>query len=241
MVTQLVLNVVATLVVAVAYLRLVGYGRPVFERGTFVEVVRYGVTSHLGNIALQVNARYDQIVMASVLPAYQLSPCLTAVSAAAFIQTLAIAVRSVVVPRIVRTPELSEKRAMLTRFLRGYVAAATALFLLLAVAVPFVIPLVYGDDFRDAIPAAEILLVGGWFVGLRAVLFAGAQAIGNPWLGSKAELLALALALTLLLIVPMVLWISIVGAAIVSVVAYAAAAVMVAVNVRRGYGFAWWH
>lgn len=173
MVTQLVLNVVATLVVAVAYLRLVGYGRPVFERGTFVEVVRYGVTSHLGNIALQVNARYDQIVMASVLPAYQLSPCLTAVSAAAFIQTLAIAVRSVVVPRIVRTPELSEKRAMLTRFLRGYVAAATALFLLLAVAVPFVIPLVYGDDFRDAIPAAEILLVGGCFVGLKTVLFAG--------------------------------------------------------------------
>jgi O-antigen/teichoic acid export membrane protein len=105
-------------------------------------------------------------------------------------------------------------RATLAR--AGWIPVAGAVPM--ALAAPVVLPLVYGDAFRDAVVPVWILLVGLAGGGVTGVLTAYLSGNGRPGLGSAAvgSGLVVTLALDLALIPPF----GIVGAALASTVAY---------------------
>jgi O-antigen/teichoic acid export membrane protein len=78
---------------------------------------------------------------------------------------------------------------------------------------------VFGAEFKEAIFASEILLIGSLLVGARDVLAGGANALGDPWLPSKAQLYALGATVVLLCVLLPIL--GIVGAALASTIANA--------------------
>jgi O-antigen/teichoic acid export membrane protein len=69
------------------------------------------------------------------------------------------------------------------------------------------------------------------FIGAKDVLAGGAQALGNPWLGSKAQLVALVVTLVLLYFLLPAL--GIIGAAIATAAAYATQLAMAIADLHR--------
>jgi O-antigen/teichoic acid export membrane protein len=55
----------------------------------------------------------------------------------------------------------------------------------------FLVPLLFGDAFRPAIPLAQILLVAGFLLGVRRAVLPGLRGLGLPGIGSYSELVAL--------------------------------------------------
>jgi O-antigen/teichoic acid export membrane protein len=91
--------------------------------------------------------------------------------------------------------------------------------LALAGILPFGIPIVFGAEFKGAIWAGEILLIGSLLIGARDVLSGGANALGDPWLGSKAQLWAMGA--TVILLCALLPVLGIIGAAIANAAACA--------------------
>jgi O-antigen/teichoic acid export membrane protein len=99
----------------------------------------------------------------------------------------------------------------------GLLSAAAAVPL--ALAAPFVIPLLYGPAFLPAVPAAQLLCVGLVGEGLGGVVTAFLYGTGRPGLNSMATAAGLATTVCLdLLLIPRH---GLLGAAIASCAAYA--------------------
>jgi O-antigen/teichoic acid export membrane protein len=197
-------------------------------------LLRYGVKISAGELTSTVNLRLDQMILASLFPAVQLGLYTAAVSAAQLAEVLAYAFRMVVTPRVAAQRTAEGRVRMLGMYFRRYWLVSVPYCVALAVALPLAIPLLLGKAYAQSIPVAEILLLGSVLVAARQVLAAGAQALGDAWLNSKAELVALPVTvITLLVLMPRL---GILGAAISSVLAYGtqAAVVLVGLNSRHG-------
>jgi O-antigen/teichoic acid export membrane protein len=98
---------------------------------------------------------------------------------------------------------------------------------------PFAIPLVFGNAFKPAIWPTEILLIGAFFIGARDLLSGGAQALGDPWLASKAHLFALVVTVGLLYVLLPTL--GIMGAAIASTAACGTQLLIIVIGLHRSH------
>ena len=197
------------------------------------EMLRYGAKVLAGDLSQLGNLRLDQTVIAAWLPPAELGLYLASVSAAQTIQILSTAVRQVLVPSMVRASSQTSRLELLKRTLARYSALSLGATLAVAVILPFGIPLIFGPSFRGAILPAEILLVGFFFLSAKDVLAGGAQALGDPWLGSRAEILALGITAGLLaMLLPRY---GILGAAIAAMAAYAAALFFLARALCKAY------
>jgi hypothetical protein len=58
---------------------------------------------------------------------------------------------------------------------------------LLILAMPRLIPIIFGDSFRDAVPAGQVLLVGTTLSASRRIRGECARGIGSPGVSSWAE------------------------------------------------------
>jgi O-antigen/teichoic acid export membrane protein len=65
-----------------------------------------------------------------------------------------------------------------------------AIVAVLQVAVGPAVPFFFGREFAGAVPFARVLLIGSFFLSLRRVLGDCARGLGQPSLGSKAEVLS---------------------------------------------------
>ncbi len=206
------------------------------DRGVVKKLLGYGGKVYAGEVTSTANLRLDQILMAALFPPEMLGVYVVAVSSASIPEMFASAVRMVSSAKIaaVATPEA--RREQLVSTFRKYIAISLPGILLMALVLPFAIPLVFGREFEAAIVPAEVLLVGSLLLGIRGVLAGGAQALGDPWIGSKAEVCSLPVTSALLLL--LMPKFGILGAAIASVLSYATQVAVIAAGLRR-HGVAW--
>lgn len=198
------------------------------------QMLRYGMKVHVGTVSGAANLSLDQVLMAAWLAPVHLGLYVVAVSAAGISQIFSLAVQMVLTPSITQKASQSERTSVLQSVFRRYWVLSLLIALVVGAALPLAIPVVFGSDFLKAIWPAEILLVGALFVGAKDVLAGGAQALGNPWLGSKSQLWALVITVVLLyLLLPVM---GILGAALASVAAYAAQLALVIHGLRRSHG-----
>ncbi|MFY9609936.1 MAG: polysaccharide biosynthesis C-terminal domain-containing protein [Blastocatellia bacterium] len=194
-------------------------------------LLKYGAKVQVGEVSQIANLRLDQVLMAAFLPAVYLGVYVAAVSAAGLVQLLSLAVRMVVVPNIVQRESVVERTVVLEAVFRRYWLLSLVFAVGLAAILPWAIPLVFGAGFQDAILPSEILVVGALFIGAKDVLSAGAQALGDPWLSSRADMIALVVTVVLLVILLPTL--GIVGAAIATTTAYGTALLLMVHGLRR--------
>jgi O-antigen/teichoic acid export membrane protein len=83
------------------------------------------------------------------------------------------------------------------------VLVGTGMAAILLTITPFALPLIFGEDFKPAIPSALILIVAGVTASINSVLENGARGLGKPSVvlasesvGLVATILSLALLLT---------------------------------------------
>ena len=190
-----------------------------FESSLASQMLKYGAKIHVGSIFGLASSSLDQALLAAFLPSRYLGLYMAALGAASVAQVFAQAVRMVSGPSITQRASAGERTAVLQSVFRRYWVLSLPVAMLLGAILPFAIPIVFGSEFREAIWAAEILLIGSVLIGARDVLSGGANALGDPWLSSKAQLWAIGATVVLLSALLPVL--GIVGAAIASTVACA--------------------
>ncbi len=207
--------------------------RPAFEVNTTLakQMLTYGSKVHVGNISGQANLNLAQVLMAAWLSPIYLGLYVVAVSAAGLSQIFSQAVQTVATPSIAQKSSEAERTAFLQGIFRQYWVVSLLVALVIGIALPAVIPIVFGAEFKDSIWPAEVLLLGSCIVGAKQVLAGGAQALGDPWLGGKAQLYALGLtALLLYFLLPRM---GIMGAAIATTAACVAELAVVVYGLRR--------
>ena len=231
---HLLLNVVVLIATFISLSRAGLHLRFGIDGSLANKMLKYGAKVQVGGITGMVNASLDQVLMAALLPPDRLGLYVVAVSAAGLAQVFSQAVQMVLTPSITQKESLAERTAVLQGAFRRYWSLSFLVTLGIAAMLPLAIPLVFGANFKEAIWPAEVLLLGIFFIGAKEVLGGGAQALGDPWLGSKAQGVSLVVTVTLLyLLLPPL---GIMGAAIATAAAYWTQLVVVAYGLRQKHG-----
>jgi len=100
---------------------------------------------------------------------------------------VAQSIGSVAFPRIASADSEAARWATTIRAARIGVLAIAAFTAALIVALPVLIPLLFGDEFRDAIGVGRILLLAAFFLSTHRLLTELARGLGRPGYGSITE------------------------------------------------------
>ncbi|MCW2538476.1 MAG: polysaccharide biosynthesis protein [Frankiales bacterium] len=149
-------------------------------------MVSYGSRIWLGSLSGVLLSRLDQVVMTPLSSAYQLGLYAVAVNISDVALILHSAVRDVTFASDAAGRD--DERLCASARISG--AASIAFGGLLALCVPFGLPLLFGPDFRPAIPSAFVLLVAVVVVTPGSIAGAGLSARGRPGLRSMSLLAA---------------------------------------------------
>lgn len=231
---HLLLNLIALVVMLIPLSRAGVRLRFGVDRLLVKQMFKYGAKVQIGGITGMANMSLDQVLMAAWLPPDRLGLYVVAVSAASLAQVFSQAVQMVLTPSITQKESPAERASVLQGAFRRYWLLSLLTTLGIAAMLPLAIPLVFGANFKEAVWPAEVLLLGIFFLGAKDVLGGGAQALGDPWLGTKSQLVALVVTIVLLyLLLPKM---GIMGAAIATAAAYLTQLVVVAFGLRQNHG-----
>jgi len=203
--------------------------RPVFRSALAREGVVFGVKSWIGGLAMIANLRLDQFLMITVVAPRVLGlyAVATTIAGASGLATGAL------------TPPLMSRvgageMSLLPQAVRITVSATLLLNVVLALATPTLLSVLFGPEFRGAIPMTLILLGASVSYGGASVLSSGLQAAGAPLIPSAAE--GIALVITVVGLLTLLRPFGGVGAAIVSLVAYSTSFLVQLVMARQRTG-----
>ena len=180
-------------------------------------LLSYGIRALPGTTSMLVNNRFDQLLIAPLVDLRALG--LYAVAAgASFLPTVpANAVASAAFSSITHDHHLGRQGKASTAIRRGLLVSAVSAGALAAIS-PVVVPVFYGAAFQAAVLPTVILLVGSVPWGGQIVARQCGNALGSPGFGSIGEMVGLVVTVVgLLAVVPLI---GILGAALVSLVAY---------------------
>lgn len=236
--TALIANAVA-MVAAVAFaarraISRHGIGR--FDKPLLRSTFTYGIKAHGGSTAGLVNARLDLMVIPAYLGAAQVGLYSVATNTTAIIPTLTGTIALMAFPVAARRGG-SPRTVLVT--LQTAVGLALVMAIPLAILAPWLLGLVYGDEFEAAAEATRLLLPGTIFAAAVNTLFAGLLAADRPLLVTVgAGTAALITVFGLIVFLPIG---GIVSAAIVTSVAFAVELVIMATLYKRTVGISWKH
>lgn len=195
---------------------LVGRGLPSrrFQRATTAAQLRFGSRLAIGMSASLAVGRLDQLVMVRLVASAELGFYAVAATAASAGGALSQGLALALFPRIRQATSGRQRRRETRRAVRWVLIGSVSMAAAIALSAPFVVPALFGDGFRTAVPALWILLPGQVASDLTTVAGTALQARGEPGLATRAQLLAAAL--TIVAIVPAVHRFGIGGAAAVT-------------------------
>ncbi len=225
------LNIGVCIASVVLLIRRAVLTRLVFSLRTTWLMARYGILIYPGTIFSAANLRLDQVLLAAWVSPTLLGLYVVATKVSGISGVLANVVNVVAVPQIASRKDRLQSVSTLERVFQGYWFPSLVVKLLLAIALPIVIPLLYGSEFQASILTAEVLVFASVFYDARVVLAGGAEALNNPWLVSRCEFAASILTIVLLfLLLPIM---GIMGAALTSLIAYACSMFLLVRGLQR--------
>lgn len=194
------------------------------------EGVSFGLKAWLGGVSSVTNGRLDQVLMVDLASARQLGLYAVAVSmSTVFISLVISSMQFAMAPRVARGDT-----ALVPKMARTTVAGSVTLASATAIASPFALRYLFGRNFEGAEPMLLILLVGSLMLALNAILSSALSSAGHPGVAARAEIYAVLITVPglLLLLGPL----GGVGAAIVSVLAYAFTDAYLLLEVKSRFG-----
>lgn len=181
----------------------------------------YGAPTAVTAFPQWLNFRLDQLVMIALLSTDAVGLYAVAVAWGGAAQPLATVLAYAAVPSLAASQDAQQRARVLYR--SGALVAIAASALLMA-ATPFLVPLIFGVEFRAAVPAALILVAAGAVTGINTVGGECLRGLGRPRAVLAAECAGLAVTCVAVpLLIPS--W-GIVGAAVASLASYVATLVV---------------
>ncbi len=201
---------------AVMFLSIRGPYRP--ELAISPSLLRYGLPSMLSSVPRELNTRANQLVMAAFLAPQTLGLYVVAVAWGGLPGLVTSSFAQLAFPRLAALQDPEQQRAYLQLTLRMSVLIGMVLGLGAIVMAPLLIPLVYGQDFVTAVPAALILVGAGFLSSLNNVIQESFRGMGMPKWPMVAEVVGLVS--TVCLLPALLPRFGLIGAAIASLVSY---------------------
>ena len=134
-----------------------GQWRPVVA--LWPQLLRYGLPVAAGVAPRLLNERIDQLVVAAMLPSRELGLYAVAVAWTGLAQLPARTITAVALSKITGMSDLETQLRFIRKTLWTVGLSATATVAVLAVATPWVIRWVFGEEFAEATPLAWIMLL----------------------------------------------------------------------------------
>ncbi len=195
---------------------------------------RYGVRAQTAKLSTQANMRLDQVLLVFFVSTSKLG--LYAVAATLATLTPNLLYQAHARLTFGRLRRISETRPLERADARRTAVRALALILavqgVIALTAPFVVPLLFGDGFRDAGPIASALALATVPFAVSRMLQSWSMAAGEVARVARIEVLAVGLQLALILALcsgPLGVW----GAVLASAVSYSVSMVLQARLARR--------
>jgi O-antigen/teichoic acid export membrane protein len=190
----------------------------------------YGFRVQVGNWSNTASVRLDQLLLSLFAPASALGLYVVTVTYANVLQTIPGSASTVMLPEIVRQHQAGAAGACVERWYRR------ALWMTVSGAAPFaaasivLVPLLFGDAFRDAIPLVMVLIPATIVLGMNQLLSTAFRGLGRPGVGSQSELIGVVVTVVaLVLLLPRY---GVFGAAAASLLAYTSSHVYLLLQVR---------
>ncbi len=178
----------------------------------------YSSRIHIGTLANLANGRIDQLIMTLLVAPKALGLYVFAVTFSELLRQGTASIAVVVFPRVSAETVQLEKQAMASQAVRWTLLAACICAVILAIAAPTFVALVWGKRFVDAIPTIYVLLPGTVALGAASTMTVSLNGAGRPGTGTVAELASLVVMLPLLwLLLP---HLGILGAGVASTCGY---------------------
>ena len=189
------------------------------QAGLFRPFLDYGLPSMLTVLPQVMNLRLDQLLMATLLEPRLLGLYVVAVAWSGAAGPILHAVGPILFPRLSAVADATQQGQFLWRVIRLMAIVTVAVTALLLLLTPFMVPLLFGSPYRDAVPAALVLVAANAFSSLNLTVEDGLRGMGYPRRVLAAEMIGLGVTVLLLwLLLPLF---GILGAALASLVAYA--------------------
>ncbi len=219
---------VAAMGLAVFVKRVRPLGR--FELWRARQLLKYGLKSYWGSLSWMANARLDQFIMSAFVSLSDLGEYAVAVSYATVLFPLSGAFAMVLFQRVAASEHI-QAMSKIKRALRLNLFVSTGGAVVLGLAVPVLLPWLFGAEYKPAVYPALILLAGTVLLGMNYVLSDGLRGLGAPLITSVAEMGGFIITIGgLLILLPRL---GIYGAALVSVASYGAVSAILVVGLIR--------
>jgi O-antigen/teichoic acid export membrane protein len=162
-------------------------GRPAAREG-LGGIVNFGLRALPGVASPFETFRLDQAVVGLLLSPYDLGLYVVAVAFTVLPRLLALSVGAVAYPRVAATRDATEARRLAREavLVTGYLCLAV--FVPLFATAPYLIELLFGEEYVGAATVMRILLVGAVLIAVRKIVGDVARGLGKPGAGSLGEL-----------------------------------------------------
>lgn len=203
------------------------------DRQLYRGLYRYGLKNHAGSLSSMLNQRVDQLIMSLLISTQNLGWYAVAVSVSSIVTTAAAAISAILFPKVAGSAS-GMQSPIAVRYSRVNVTVSAILAAFMALITPFALPIIYGRAYMPSVILAEVLIVGALFTAFGMSWAAILRGIGNPLATAQAELLALGMTgVGLVILLPSI---GILGAAITSLLAYGASALLMLHSLNRSLG-----
>lgn len=136
--------------------------------------------------------RPEQLALVLFLPSRALGLYVVALSITNLPYFVAKAVGLVAFPAVAREGEPTAARRIAWRYLWVIAAVAGVIVALLLLTASILIPLFFGEEFRESVELSYVLLTGAFFTAVRRVGAECMRGRGQPGAGTTAEIIAVA-------------------------------------------------
>ena len=209
--------------------RIVGRFRPAFDRAVWRNTLAYGLRGQVGNVLQYFTLRLDIVFVAAILGAAPAGIYLVATRVSEVVTQIANAAATLLFPAVAgqddhRDTSLTESTVRVVTVLVSLSALAVG------VASAALLTVVFGAAYAEALPALWVLLLAAIPLSIGRLLGGDLKGRGHPGLVSVASVVGLAI-MVVGDLATLASW-GIVGAAAISLVAYTATAVGIALGYR---------
>jgi enterobacterial common antigen flippase len=201
------------------------------EFGVMRSLIVYGVKVHVGEVFYSLRQRLDQALISLWLPLSDLGLYAVALTVANGPLIMVYTLANVAFPKISQQSTVGGKIAVFGRYLRFSLAVVSALILVLWAVVPWLLPLIFREEFAPAVPFTNVLLLGTLPLAAKLMFQQALKAWDRSLVVSRAELVGLAVAVVAIFTLLPVFGLS--GAAWSLVLSQLATAVMMGFLVQR--------
>lgn len=220
-------TVVQTILSAVTLYHLRLLGRP--SMASVKQVCSFGWRNIVSGAAWLLSYQLDQLYLSIAVVPSLLGMYAVAASFVAVIVPVAASAGSIMLARV-SAGGTREVRTSLRPVLALSAVSATSAAVVVSIAAPSLITLLFGEAFTDAVPSVRILMVGAVAASVSTVLSDTIKGLGRPLAPARAELVGAVITVGLLFsLVPAL---GIAGAALASSISYSVVAALLAVVLR---------